>query len=80
MKILQIEKVFKSFDLDFKKIFIFIFLLAVGLFTVNYKGYRDDFDRAVLIYTYISINEEGIYLPSRYYSHFFAEIFIDFLL
>ena len=58
MKILQIEKVFKSFDLDFKKIFIFIFLLAVGLFTVNYKGYGDDLDQAGLIKTYISIVEE----------------------
>ena len=78
MKILQIEKVFKSFDLDFKKIFIFIFLLAVGLFTVNYKGYGDDLDQAGLIKTYISIVEEGIYIPSRYYGHLFAEIFIGF--
>lgn len=78
MKILAIKKIFKSFELDLKNIFIFIFLLAVGLFTVNYKGYGDDLDQAGLINTYISIVEEGIYIPSRYYGHLFAEIFIGF--
>ena len=78
MKLLAKEKVFKSFNLDFKKKFIFTFLLAVGLFTVNYKGYGDDLDQEGLINTYISIFEEGIYIPSRYYGHFFAEIFIGF--
>ena len=58
MKLKESRKVFNFFDLDFKKIFIFIFLLAVGLFTVNYKGYGDDLDQAGLIKTYISIVEE----------------------
>ena len=78
MKLKESRKVFNSFDLDFKKIFIFTFLLAVGLFTVNYKGYGDDLDQTGLIKTYISIVQEGIYIPSRYYGHPFAEIFIGF--
>jgi hypothetical protein len=74
-----VKKKFKNFDLNFEKhLFFFTFLLVVGLFTVYYKGYGDDLDQTGLIKTYISIVEEGIYIPSRYYGHPFAEIFIGF--
>tara|TARA_Y100000741_G_scaffold109842_1_gene82405 strand:+ start:127 stop:1341 length:1215 start_codon:yes stop_codon:yes gene_type:complete len=55
------------------------FLLILGLFISSHKGYGDDIDSRALISTFINMIENGVYAPSRYYGHPFAELVLGFM-